>query len=97
MKFRVKESEAKPDPEPIESNASLAVLLGTLAWLLGLIAILLLNLSSSARRSDQGTQSGATMDSLPGSKTTSETVGSAFLAWKTTTFHSQPTYSFMFA
>lgn len=43
MKFRVKESEAKPDPEPIESNASLAVLLGTLAWLLGLIAILLLN------------------------------------------------------
>ena len=43
MKFRVKESEAKPDPEPIESNASLAVLLGTLAWLLALGVILLLN------------------------------------------------------
>jgi hypothetical protein len=43
MKFRVKDSEAKPDPEPIESNASLAVLLGTLAWLLALGVILLLN------------------------------------------------------
>jgi hypothetical protein len=43
MKFRVKESEAKPTPEPIESNAGLAVLLGTLAWLLALLAILFLN------------------------------------------------------
>jgi hypothetical protein len=43
MKLRVKESEARPDPQPIESNASLAVLLGTLAWLLALGAILLLN------------------------------------------------------
>ncbi|MSZ19793.1 MAG: DUF2530 domain-containing protein [Actinobacteria bacterium] len=43
MKLRVKLSEAKPDPQPIESNASLAVLLGTLAWLLALISILLLD------------------------------------------------------
>lgn len=43
MKFRVKESEAKPTPEPIESNAGLAILLGTLAWLLALLAILFLN------------------------------------------------------
>lgn len=43
MKFRVKESEAKPDPEPIETNAGLAVLLGTLAWLAALITLLFLN------------------------------------------------------
>ena len=43
MRLRVKESEAKPDPQPIESNASLAVLLGTFAWLLALGVILLLN------------------------------------------------------
>lgn len=43
MKFIIKESEAKPTPEPIETNAGLAVLLGTLAWFLALVAILLLN------------------------------------------------------
>jgi hypothetical protein len=40
MKLFLKASEAKPTPEPIESNAGLAVLLGTLAWLLALLAIL---------------------------------------------------------
>lgn len=43
MRFRISESEAKPEPEPIESNAPLAVLLGTFAWFLALVAILLLN------------------------------------------------------
>ena len=43
MKLRVKLSDAKPEPEPIESNAKLAVLLGTFAWGLALIVILVLN------------------------------------------------------
>jgi hypothetical protein len=43
MKLFLKASEAKPTPEPIESNAGLAVLLGTLAWLLALLAILFLD------------------------------------------------------
>jgi hypothetical protein len=43
MKLFISKSEAKPTPEPIETNAGLAVLLGTLAWLLALIAILFLN------------------------------------------------------
>ena len=43
MKFRVKLADAKPEPEPIESNAKLAVLLGTLAWALALVVFLVLN------------------------------------------------------
>lgn len=43
MRFRVRASEAKPEPKPIETNAGLAVLLGTLAWFLALVLILILN------------------------------------------------------
>jgi hypothetical protein len=41
IRFRVKEEDRKPDPEPIETNAALAVILFTLLWAVALLLILL--------------------------------------------------------
>ena len=41
IRFRVKESDRKPDPEPIETNAGLAVVIFTAMWVVALVLILL--------------------------------------------------------
>lgn len=40
MKLWVSESDRKPEPEPIESNAKVAVLLGIAAWTIALVLVL---------------------------------------------------------
>ena len=37
MRFYVKDSERKPDPEPIKSNAKLAILVGLILWVVALL------------------------------------------------------------
>ncbi len=41
IRFRVKEQDRKPDPEPIETNAALAVIIFTALWAVALLLILL--------------------------------------------------------
>lgn len=41
MKFYVKDSERKRDPEPVKTNAKLAVLVGLGLWSLALFVLLL--------------------------------------------------------
>lgn len=41
IRFRVKEADRKPDPEPIETNAGLAVIIFTAIWAVALFLILL--------------------------------------------------------
>ena len=41
IRFRVKEQDRKPDPEPIETNAPLAVIVFTAMWAVALLLILL--------------------------------------------------------
>jgi hypothetical protein len=41
IRFRVKEQDRKPDPEPIETNAALAVIIFTAMWAVALLLILL--------------------------------------------------------
>jgi len=40
IRFRVKEQDRKPDPEPIETNSSLAVIIFTAMWAVALVLIL---------------------------------------------------------
>ena len=41
IRFRVREADRKPDPEPIETNAGMAVIVFTAIWALALVLILL--------------------------------------------------------
>lgn len=38
MRFYIKDSERKPDPAPVKTNATLAVKVGLVLWVLALIA-----------------------------------------------------------
>ena len=40
MKFYIKDSERKPDPEPVKTNAKLAILVGLGLWSLALVVLL---------------------------------------------------------
>jgi hypothetical protein len=40
MKFYVKDSERKPDPEPVKTNAKLAISVGLGLWSLALVVLL---------------------------------------------------------
>jgi hypothetical protein len=41
MKFYIKDSERKPDPEPVKTNAKLAISVGLGLWTAALAALLL--------------------------------------------------------
>lgn len=41
MRFYVKDSERKPDPEPVKTNAKLVFTVGSVAWAIALFAVLL--------------------------------------------------------
>lgn len=41
MKLRLRPENKKPEPEPIETNATLAVLLGIIAWIVALVLLLI--------------------------------------------------------
>jgi hypothetical protein len=41
MKFYIKDSERKPDPEPVKTNAKLAISVGLVMWSLALVVLLL--------------------------------------------------------
>ena len=40
IRFYVKDSERKPDPQPVKTNATLAVRVGIAIWILALIGLL---------------------------------------------------------
>lgn len=40
MRFYVKDSERKPDPEPVKTNAALAIYVGIGAWIIAFIVLL---------------------------------------------------------
>ncbi|MFM6939565.1 MAG: DUF2530 domain-containing protein [Rhodoluna sp.] len=40
MKFYVKDSERKPDPEPVKTNAKLAITVGLCLWAVALVVLL---------------------------------------------------------
>ena len=40
IRFYVKDSERKPDPQPVKTNAMLAVRVGIAIWLVALIALI---------------------------------------------------------
>ena len=40
MRFYVKDSQRKPDPAPVKTNAKLAIAVGTAAWAVALLFIL---------------------------------------------------------
>lgn len=40
MRFYVKDSERKPDPEPVKTNAALAIKVGIAAWTIALVGCL---------------------------------------------------------
>ena len=42
MRFYVKDSERKPDPEPIKVNAKLAIRVGLVLWVVALALLLVL-------------------------------------------------------
>ncbi|MFM6966348.1 MAG: DUF2530 domain-containing protein [Rhodoluna sp.] len=40
MKFYVKDSERKPDPEPVKTNAKLAITVGLCLWAVALVVLI---------------------------------------------------------
>ncbi|MBP6087720.1 MAG: DUF2530 domain-containing protein [Rhodoluna sp.] len=40
MKFYIKDSERKPDPQPVKTNAKLAISVGLVLWSLALVVLL---------------------------------------------------------
>jgi fatty acid desaturase len=41
MRFYIKDSARKPDPEPVKTNAKLVFTVGTIAWTVALLVVLL--------------------------------------------------------
>lgn len=48
MRFYVKDSERKPDPEPIKVNAKLAIKVGLVLWVVALALLLVLQATQAA-------------------------------------------------
>ena len=48
MRFYIKDSERKPDPEPIKVNAKLAIRVGLVLWVVALALLLVLQATQPA-------------------------------------------------
>ncbi len=51
MRFYVKDSERKPDPEPIKTNAKLAIIVGLILWVIALLFLVFQATQASAQKS----------------------------------------------
>ncbi len=51
MRFYVKDSERKPDPEPIKTNAKLAIIVGLILWAIALLFLVFQATQASAQKS----------------------------------------------
>ena len=50
MRFYVKDSERKPDPEPTKVNAKAAILVGVSAWTVALLFLVLQSTQSASQK-----------------------------------------------
>lgn len=50
MRFYVKDSERKPDPEPIKTNAKLAIIVGLILWVIALLFLVFQATQASAQK-----------------------------------------------
>jgi hypothetical protein len=51
MRFYVKDSERKPDPEPIKVNTKLAIIVGLVLWVAALLFLVLQATQATAQKS----------------------------------------------
>lgn len=51
MRFYVKDSERKPDPEPIKANAKVAILVGLTLWVIALLFLVFQSTQAAAQES----------------------------------------------
>lgn len=50
MRFYVKDSERKPDPEPIKVNAKLAIMVGLVLWVVALLFLVFQATQATAQK-----------------------------------------------